>query len=121
MFIYPFLADVQAIEEEYIALEQAFNVSYFSVYAIVLLFAIALVVNHIKLKKLFTNTLVPFLILFALHPAWTLRILKLEKPSTLEITSYVFFGMAVLWFVVIFFITKKPAQTPAKSEDSETK
>ena len=93
--------------------------SYYSVYAIVLLLAIALVVNHIKLKKLFTNSLVPFLILFALHPAWTLRILKLEKPSSLEITSYVFVGLAVLWFVVILFITKKPAKTPAKSEESE--
>ncbi|MCD4655915.1 MAG: hypothetical protein K8S87_00075 [Planctomycetes bacterium] len=120
MFIYPFFADAQTFSEEFTALKHAFNVSYFSVFAIVLLFAISLVVNHIKLKKLFTNSLAPFLILFTLHPAWTLRILKLEKPSTLETTSYVFFGLAVLWFIVILIITKKPAETPAKSEPHQS-
>ncbi len=117
MFIYPFLADAIGFEEEFNVMQQhTLNVSYYCVYAIVLLILAALIINHIKLKTLFTNSLVPFFVLFALHPAWLLRILKLEQPSTLEISSYVFLGLAVLWFVIFLIIMKKPLKAQATSE-----
>ena len=118
MFISFVLANAQASDEEFFALKQAFNMSYVSVYAIVLLIVLALIFNHLRFRKLFTNTLLPFFVLFALHPVWFLRVLKLEKASTLEILSYVFLGLAVLWFVVLIFIKKKPVESSEKTNEA---
>ncbi|MCK5345008.1 MAG: hypothetical protein KAR20_16470 [Candidatus Heimdallarchaeota archaeon] len=119
MFISFVLANAQASDEEFFAMKHAVSMSYVSLYAIVLLIVIALIINHLRFKKLFRNTLVPFFVLFALHPAWLLRALKLEKASTLEILSYVFLGLAVLWFVVFLFIKKKPVEKPVNAEESK--
>ena len=117
MNTFQLIADSAKLIQEHAAFTQAVNVSYYSVYAIVLILMAAMIVNHMRLKTLFTKALTPFFLLFAIHPAWLMTLIDVNNTFHV-IASYVFAGLGVAWFIIFIFITKKP-EKPAESKQED--
>jgi len=116
MNLYYFLADVAEWEQEFAAQKEALNFSFCSTFGIVLILIIAIIVNHIRFKTLFTKSLIPFILFFIIHPAWFMLPFNVSS-NALTLSSYGYLGLGVLWFVIFIIITKKPVKSaPAESE-----
>ena len=116
------IIDSAKYEQEYLSLHRSIDVSYYCAFGLVVIMMLAIIVNHVKLKKLFTDSLIPYYAMFVMHPAWFSALVSVQifyiNGYVREIWSYAYLALAIIYFFIFLMITNKRAKTEkAKAAD----